>query len=260
MGLTKGSGPLAGPGSAPTNYTIDGPAHRLHLEPYPRRLRAVVAGRVVLDTVAAQLVMETRMLPVAYAPMEDYDADALERTGTSTHCPFKGDASYWAVAGVTDALWGYEDPKEEAGWLRGLAALDRSKVDHFLVEDDVVFGPHLRDPYTRVDVHASSRPVVVRIGGVEVARTQRPRLLFETGLPVRVYVPRADVVEDALVPSSTRTQCPYKGEATYWSVRAGGVRVDDAAWSYPTPLEGVLAIAGHLAFDGDGVEVELGER
>lgn len=260
MGLTTGSAPLASRGRAPSNFTIDGPAHQLHLEPYPRRVRAVVAGRVVLDTVDGQLLMETRMLPVLYAPLADFDPDVLARTDTSTHCPFKGDASYWSVAGVDDALWGYEEPLEAAAWLRGLAALDRGKIDHFIVEEERVFGPHLRDPYTRVDVHESRREVVVCVAGAEIARTSRPKLLFETGLPVRAYVPAADIPAGTLLPSATRTQCPYKGEAVHWHVRAGDRVVEDACWSYEAPLAEAFAVKGHHAFAGDEVEVVIAAR
>ncbi len=260
MGLTQGHGPLAGGNRAPSNFTVESPAHQLHLEPYPRRLRAVVAGRQVLDTVRAGLLMETGILPVAYVPLQDVDATLLERTDTASFCPFKGDCSYWSVAGVPDALWGYEDPIDSAPWLRGLVALDRWKIDHFLVEEDRVFGPHLRDPYTRVDVHDSARTAVVRVGGIEVARTSRPKLLFETGLPVRVYVPPTDVVTGALERSDTWMECPYKGRSTYWNVRAGERIVADACWSYETPLAEATRIQGHHAFAGDDVEIELSER
>ena len=76
-----------------------------------------------------------------------------------------------------------------------------------------------------------------------------------TGLPPRAYVPRADVVPGVLAPTDTRTICPYKGEASYWSV-AG---IADAAWSYETPLPEAVKAEGHVAFDGDGIEVSLGE-
>ncbi len=260
MGLTKAHGPLAGSGRAPSNFALQSPAHQLHLEPYPRRLRAVVAGRVALDTVGGSLLMETGILPVAYAPLADFVPDLLERSDTSSFCPFKGTCSYWSVAGVADALWAYEDPIDTAPWLRGLAALDRFKIDHFLVEEDRVFGPHLRDPYTRVDVHDSARTAVVRVGGVEVARTQRPKLLFETGLPVRVYVPPADIATGVLEPSPTRAQCPYKGESTYWHVRAGSGLAEDACWTYETPLPEAIRIQGHAAFAGEDVEIDLSQR
>src|SRR4051812_33354828 len=96
MSLTFGSRPLPAP-PPPSNYSIDGPAHRLHFEPHPRRLRAVFAGQTVLDTVRGHLLHESNLLPVLYVPVEDLDADALEPTDHSTHCPFKGDASYWSL-------------------------------------------------------------------------------------------------------------------------------------------------------------------
>lgn len=259
MGLTKGHGPLAGKKRGRSNFTIDGPAHQIHIEPYPRRLRAVVGGAVVLDTLDAFLLMETAILPVAYAPLKDFDQTLLERTDTSTFCPFKGTASYWSVNGVEDALWAYEDPIADASWLTGMAALDRFKVDHYFVEEDRVFGPHLRDPYTRVDVHESSRAATVTVAGVVVARTTRPKLLFETGLPVRVYVPPADVAPGVLEPSAKREQCPYKGESTYWHVRTGDVHVEDACWTYETPLPDASRVQGHVAFhdERDEITVEL---
>ena len=78
-----------------------------------------------------------------------------------------------------------------------------------------------------------------------VARSERPKLLFETGLPARVYVPRADVAAGVLAPAEKRTVCGYKGEASYWSV-AG---VADAAWSYEAPLPEAIKVQGHVAFD-----------
>ena len=74
-------------------------------------------------------------------------------------------------------------------------------------------------------------------------------------MPTRVYVPRSDVAAGVLAPAELRTVCPYKGEASYWSV-AG---IADGAWSYEAPLAEAAKIAGHVAFDGDGIEVDLGE-
>ncbi len=111
MTLTVGSGSLAGRPQHQTNFTLDGPKHRLVLEPYPQRLRAVVAGRVVLDSARAAILHETGHQIVPYAPIEDFDATVLERSDTMTHCPFKGDASYWSIRIgewlVEDAIWAY---------------------------------------------------------------------------------------------------------------------------------------------------------
>lgn len=263
MTLTVGGAPLAGRPAGQGNFTIEAPEHRLLLEDYPHRLRAVVAGRTVLDTLAARLLHETGHQVVPYAPLADFDEAALTRSETVTTCPFKGEASYWSVqAGgqrVEDAVWAYESPLDAAAWLAGLAALRWDAADAWYVEDEPVFGPHLRDPYHRVDVYESSRPATARVGDEVIAHTPRPKLLFETSLPVRVYFPAADVSPGVLAPSEKRTRCPYKGEASYWSVELGERRVEDAGWSYPTPLTEALKVTGHVSFLHDDVTVELAE-
>ena len=123
MSLTLAHAPLARQ-PAETNYAIDGPAHRILFEPFPRRLRAELAGEVVLDTRRAHLLHETGLLPQVYVPLEDVRADLLEPSDHGTHCPFKGDATYRSVR-VGDrvsenALWLYEDPIEGAEMAAGL--------------------------------------------------------------------------------------------------------------------------------------------
>src|SRR5215216_2142692 len=261
MSLSLGTGPLAGQPGGAFNFDLsEAPAHRIFFSDYPRRLRAVVGDRVVLDTTGAKLLYETGIPPVPYVPLADFDQALLERTDHSTHCPFKGDASYWTVrAGAElreNAVWAYEDPLPEATWLRGYGALYWKQASEWLVEEERVLGS-LRDPFHRVDVHESSRPVTVTAGDRVIAGSERPKLLFETGLPMRVYVPRADIAAGVLARAEKRTVCPYKGEASYWSV-AGA---QDAAWSYESPLPEALKVQGHVAFDSDSdaVEVELGE-
>ncbi len=257
MSLTLGKGPLAGSPGGAFNFSLqDAPRHRIFFEPYPRRLRGRIGDRVVVDTLGAHLLHETAIPPVAYVPLADVDASLLTRTDTRTHCPFKGDASYWSVTvgdrTVEDALWGYEDPLPDAAWLHGYGAFYWDRVDAWFVEEEQVEG-RLRDPYHRVDVHASSRPVVVRAGDTVLAESARPALLFETSLPPRAYIPKADVRVE-LTPSEKRTHCPYKGEASYWSAPG----LPDVAWSYEAPLSESAAVAGHVSFDREGVEVALG--
>jgi uncharacterized protein (DUF427 family) len=260
MSLALGSGPLSRHSTAAWNLALpDQPAHRIVFQPDPRRIRALVGDTVVLDTVRAHLLHETGILPVVYAPLEDFADGVWIDSDTRTHCPFKGDAAYRHLrAGATsvdDLLWLYADPQPAATWLRGFGALYAHKVDAWFVEDDRVVG-HLRDPYHRVDAHQSSRRVVVRAGGRVVADSSRPVLVFETGLPLRAYVPPADVRPGAVARGSgKRTICPYKGEATYWSV----LEREDAAWSFETPLPDALRAQAHFCFDEsvDGIEVEL---
>ena len=90
--------------------------------------------------------------------------------------------------------------------------------------------------------------VRVLVGGVIVAETTRALTLKEASLPAAQYFPREDVSMDLLERSSRRTHCPYKGDASYWDVTAGGVRARDAVWSYENPSSAVQDIAGRLAF------------
>jgi uncharacterized protein (DUF427 family) len=263
MSLTMGSGPLATKPGGDFNFGWDGaPAHRLFFEPYPRRLRALVGDRVVLDSLRAHLLHESNLPPRVYVPLEDIDARLLERTRTRTHCPFKGDATYWTLRVgdrvLDDAVWGYEQPLDAAPWLAGQASLYWDRADAWFCEDERLFG-HLPDPYHRVDVFEASRAVRVRVGGTVVAESTRAKLLYETGLPTRVYVPGADVAPGVLARAERRTACPYKGEASYWDVRGGDTVVADGAWSYETPLLESLAVARHVSFDGEGIEVEVDE-
>ena len=263
MSLTLGTGPLGTHPAGDFNFRLDGaPAHRLYFEPYPRRVRALVGDRIVLDSVRGRLQHESELLPRLYVPLEDLDDSLLERTETSTHCPFKGDASYFRlVAGdrrIEDAVWTYEQPIDPAGWLKGFACLYWEKADAWFVEDERVFA-HLRDPYHRVDVFEASRPVRVTAGGELIAESARAKLLYETGLPPMAYVPGADIAAGALAPAEKTTVCPYKGEATYWHVQVDDRRIEDGAWSYETPLVEALEVARHVCFAGEGIEVEIAE-
>jgi uncharacterized protein (DUF427 family) len=261
MSLTFGSGPLA-PRRGDLNFSLeDAPKHQLLFDDYPRRMRAFVGERVVLDSTRGKLLYESNIGPVYYCPIEDLSDELLVDSELSTHCPFKGDASYWSVKVgdrvIEDAIWYYPEPTDEAPWLKGYAALTFDKADLWMLEDEPVRG-HLRDPYHRVDVYESSRKVTVKANGTVIAESDRPKLLFETSLPPRAYLLRADVIPGILEQSATTSNCPYKGDATYWNVRtADGVVLEDAAWSYETPLPETGMALGHLSFDGEGIEIEV---
>ena len=260
MSLTLGSGPLAGHPGGPFNFEFDAPPHRIYFDDYPRRIRALIDGRVVLDSMRGKLLHETGILPRYYAPLEDFDQDLLEATDHSTHCPFKGDASYWSIRVgervEENALWFYPDPIDASPWLEGYGSLSPEKADLWMQEDEPV-RTHLRDPYHRVDVLESSRRVTVRANGELIAESDRPKLVFETSIAPRAYLLRSDVRAGVLTKSEKTAACGYKGEATYWHLRAGDETIEDAAWSYESPLPEALRVASHLSFEGEGVEVEL---
>ncbi len=265
MTLTIGTGPFGDQGDKTFNFEVQAPRnHVLYFEDSPRRVRTMFNGETLADSRRVKLMHEKGLLPVYYFPEEDVRMDLLEESDHTTHCPFKGDASYWSVRVgdrvAENAVWSYPEPIDSAPQLAGYAAFYWNKMDRWYEEDEEVF-VHPRDPYHRVDVLESSRHVKVSVNGEVVAQTDRPRILFETGLPPRYYIPPEDVREDVLVPSETTTQCPYKGEASYWSVEAGGERVEDLVWYYPDPIPAAGKIQGLSCFFNEKVDLEVdGEK
>jgi len=260
MTLTIGTGPFGKEGGDFNFDTGVLKAHTLYFEESPKRVRGVFNGETVADSRRAKLLHETGLLPVYYFPEEDLNHDLLEWTEHTTHCPFKGDASYRSVRVgdrvAENAVWGYPEPLEGAPPLAGYLAFYWRKMDHWYEEDEEVF-VHPRDPYHRVDVLESSRHVKVSVNGEIVAETDRPKILFETGLPPRYYIPPEDVREEVLAASGKNTQCPYKGVASYYSVEAGGKRVEDLVWYYPEPIPEALKIRGLLCFFNEKVDLEV---
>jgi uncharacterized protein (DUF427 family) len=229
---------------------------QIRIEPGAKRVRAYLGGELVADTVRPVLVWEIPYYPTYYFPTADIRAELLEAGGRVAHSPSRGDGKLFTVrAGgkqADDAALRYEDsPIEE---LRGLVRLEWGAMDAWFEEDEEVF-THPRSPYTRVDILASSRHVRVEVAGVTVAESQSPRLLFETGLPVRYYLPRPHVRMDLLELTEIVTHCPYKGQAQSWSVRLGDSLHENLLWSYPTPLPESQKIAGLIAFYNEKVDL-----
>lgn len=106
-----------------------------------------------------------------------------------------------------------------------------------------------------ITVTPTGSRVVARVGGTVVADTAGALTLQESTYPAALYVPLADVDPDLLRPSDTRTWCPYKGEASYWSVVVDGTELTDVVWGYDDPASGVPEIAGFVAFYPDRVDV-----
>ena len=191
----------------------------------PRRVRVQVAGRIVADSTRAVLLREAGG-PARYAfPHDDVGADAA-----------------------------FVEPLGR----EGLVAIRADAVEAWYEEDErLIGGP--RDPFHRVDAVWSTRHVAVRLRGRLVAETRAPCLVFETGLPTRYYLSRDDVRMELLKRSATRTECQYKGVATYFSVAVEGTVSLDVAWSYETPLPQQPKLASLICFDParvDGIDVD----
>jgi uncharacterized protein (DUF427 family) len=231
---------------------------QVRVEQGAKRVRAYLGGAVVVDSIAPLLVWEVPYYPTYYFAASDVRADLVADGGADLHSPSRGDAKTLSVlAGGSRALGAaalYDDsPIDE---ILGTVRFQWDAMEAWFEEDEQVY-THPRDPYTRVDILASSRRVRVLVDGLVVADSTSPRLLFETGLPTRYYLPRTHVRMDLLEGSPTVTHCPYKGRAETWSIRVGEALHEDLAWSYPTPLPESQKVAGLIAFYDEKLDIEV---
>jgi len=233
------------------------PPGRVHVETGRKRVRAYLEGGLVADTGQPLLVWEWPYFPAYYFPAADVQAE-LVPTGQTEHSPSRGDAQIFDVKlpGATAAHAAKRYPSSPLAELRDTVRLDWDAMSEWLEEDEPVY-THPRDPYTRLDILASSKRVRIEVSGVTVAESAQPRILFETGLPPRYYLPLTELRMDLLRPSATESHCPYKGTASYWSVQAGGELHPDIVWMYRTPLPESQKIAGLACFYDEKVDVYL---
>jgi uncharacterized protein (DUF427 family) len=209
-----------------------------HVEPSPRWVRVRANGEWVADSRRALLLAwyGRDRLPTYCFPAEDVRTDLLAQLGDAARqlqdlpAPLAGANGMWTFTWDGRVQW-FEEAME------------------------VIV--HAKDPRTRVDVVPSERHIRVAIGGELIAESRRPHALFETTLPTRWYLPPEDVRLDLLEPSDTVSQCPYKGTARYWSVRAGGQLHRDVAWSYPDPIPENPRIAGLISFFNERVDLTI---
>jgi uncharacterized protein (DUF427 family) len=229
-----------------------------HVEPAPRRVRARLGDRIVVDTNDAIYVWEWPHYPQYYLPLADIQADLLVDEDHQEHLG-RGTAQRYGIRlgdierpGVAH-LYTDSDIEGVAGRVR----FEWSAFDGWFEEDEEVF-VHPRDPYSRVDALRSTRTVTIGLDGVELARSSSPVMVFETGLPTRYYLNRTEVHFEHLVASDTVSSCPYKGQTSaYWSVRSGDQIVPDLAWAYDFPTRQLLPIAGMVAFYNEKVDIEI---
>jgi uncharacterized protein (DUF427 family) len=228
---------------------------RVRVEEGRKRVRAYLGGTLVADTLNPRLVWEKPYYPTYYVPAGDVKAE-LVATGKTEHSPSRGDAALFdVVAGnvtAQSAARRYPDSPLEA--LRDLVRLEFDAMTEWFEEDEPIY-VHPRDPYTRIDILASSRHIRVEIDGVTVADSHHPHILFETGLRPRYYLPMTDIRLDLMRPSATQTHCPYKGSADYWSVDTGTAVHEDVVWFYRTPLAESQKITGLASFYNEKVDV-----
>ena len=256
---------------------------QVRYEPTAKRIRAVLGSATVLDSTRAVLVWEPRRVVPSYAvPVDDVRAeliaadpvaaaaadevglampDVSSRPVLDPSVPF---AVHTADGQAVDLRTGVQS-RPAAGFrladadLAGYVVLDFGAFDTWYEEDEQNVA-HPRDPFHRIDVLPSSRQVKLELDGQLLAESSRPTVLFETMLPARYYLPREDIRAD-LIPSSRRTFCAYKGQASYWSAVPGGDLLADIAWTYEQPLHDAAQVRGLIAFFDERIDVTLdGER
>jgi uncharacterized protein (DUF427 family) len=233
------------------------PERVLYLERLRRRMRVELGGSIVARSDDVVLLFEPARYPVAYFPVGDIVEGALRPIDRWTTHPGLGEHAMVRRGGddgqgVPRAAWQHVDTAPQADVLRGTVAFAWRAMDAFYEEEDRVLG-HAADPYHRIDIRRSSRHLVVRDGDRVVADTHAPFVLYESGFAPRGYVPRADVVDDALHSVEGQTFCPYKGLASYYDVGEAG----RAAWSYRAPFEEVARIGDLVSFYPEQVTVTI---
>ena len=227
-------------------------------EPSPKWVRAFVDDIPVVDSRNVMLFFEP-YYPKYFFPQSDVRMDLLEPSETRDPEDPRGEKIYWhlrAGDGLRkDAAFTYrQPPTPDQADMSAFISFRWDALDAWFEEDDQVY-VHPRNPYTRVDIARSSRHIRVSIGETELANTRRPVLLWETRLPTRYYIPRADVRTEHLRLSETVTQCPYKGTAETYSIVVGDRIYQDHAWSYPFPIPDCAKIEGLICFYSEKVDI-----
>lgn len=239
----------------PAGWYVTSPVEVNHTAPVPRRIRAVLAGDTVLDTVRARYVWEHPYYPAFYIPAADVRADLLIDDGVAEDSPqgvrqrrsiVVGDERRdGAAAYLADAVVPGLEDHYRVEW---------DAMDAWFEEDEEVVG-HPRSPYVRVDALRANRHVRVEKDGVLLAEADSAVAVVETGLPTRWYLDKSAVQWAHLRASDTRTLCPYKGWTSgYWSVLTPGGTHPDLAWSYAYPTRQLAPIAGLVCFYDEHVE------
>ena len=239
----------------------------LRYEPIEKRVRALIGDEVVVDSARPLLVWQPRQVVPSFAvPIEHVRGELTPAPAAADQAappvlhpgiPF----TVHTTDGQSLSLHVRDDTREGVAFapadpdLAGYVVLDFKGFDAWREEDEELIG-HARDPYHRIDMRRTSRPVRIERDGELLAQSTNTVMLWETSLPTRFYLPREDVVAPAR-PSAKRTTCAYKGNASYLSFDAG----DDLAWIYEDPLPEAAAVRGRVAFFDELVDVTFdGER
>jgi uncharacterized protein (DUF427 family) len=231
----------------------------LRAEPTPFRIRGLAGPHPVVDSRAAQLVWRPRWVTPVYAvPRADVLVPIVDRGAPrdltdherrrpvlDPSVPFDAHTCPGTVVELRTArgpVAGFVCDDDE---LRDLVLVDFAGLS-WREEEQEVFA-HPRDPFQRIDVRRSGARLQLLHGDDLLVDTTEASLLWETMLPVRWYVPAAEV-RARIEPSGTVSWCAYKGRATYRTLVVGDHRLTDLVWVYERPLSDGEAVRGLLGF------------
>jgi uncharacterized protein (DUF427 family) len=247
---------------------LSGQVDALRFEPTAKHIRVCRSGELVADTQDAVLVWEPRRIVPTYAVPtaaisahlvpagaesgdDDVDLPGADRAVLDPSVPFGAHScdgtEFDVIAGEDTAAAAAFLPADPD--LADYVVLDFEAFEWREEDEPIISHPH--NPFSRIDVLASSRHVRIEYDGRLLAESTRPKLLFETMLPVRFYLPRDDVAV-RLLRSDTATYCAYKGRASYYSVPDGP---RDVAWAYHDPLHDAELVCDRICFFDEKVDV-----
>lgn len=248
-------------------------------EPTQKRIRLLFNGAIVADTTEALYVWEHKFYPQYYLPMRAFTnvagfdlklsygeaiKDAANRNiiGGVMELAVRRQATKDDSRSITDMILFAADLEGPAQMLNNHVKVPFDAIDQWFEEDTPIY-VHPKDPYKRVDLVQSTRPVRVTIpvdgDDVILAESTSSVHLYETMLPVRYYLPYTSTSTIHLRPSSTSTQCPYKGIAEYEHVVIDGNQYDDLVWHYRAPTIECAAVSGMRCFYNEKVDIWLGD-
>lgn len=224
-------------------------------EPSKRRVRGLLNGKWLFDTLDAAYVWEHRYYPFFYIPLTDLEEGPAKISKDKSY-----DQGFWIGTLSLDderiKIAGFD-----AGPLSGYVKIPVGSLDSWFAEDEKLLGPHPKDPYKRIECLPSSREIRIEVDGTVVARSTNNVFLHETSLRPRYYLSPTSILDwSMLVPSDTTTFCPYKGEASYYHLRIGDKEIRDAIWYYTYPTAESAAVQNRLCFYNEKVTVYIDDQ
>lgn len=229
---------------------------RLYVESSPKRLRVQVATATIVDTLHARLLHQPGMPASWWFPRTDVREDLLEDGGDGGHHPLLGRTRLLDLHTGGRRVPGFAHHHPDVAALRGLLHLDCHKADRVYEEDELVAAEAI-DPFHRVDVRDASRHVRVSLGGVSLAESQAPRMVFETTARPRFYFTPEELRTDLLIPSSRQAVCQYKGDGEYFHVQLGDQLISDLVWRYTLPRDDGRRITGRYSVHHERCHTEI---